>query len=172
MDRLFIWWMGDMRGDSKHEPQQIEYISLFFPHHSSQPCKPPPSSCCSISLHSSQQLCFVKGFLLFFITCNWLFKAKSHIRPLFCLVLPIPLCLPPFLPFTYLSGGIFLALLHSFLLNCQVAAAAAAISTLLPLSAHNLVLLATPPLSHTLHMVNPTCKTHESSYCHSYLCLR
>lgn len=56
-----------------------------------------------------------------------------------------------FSPSYTLSGGIFLALLHSFLLHCQ-AAAAAAVSTLLPLSAHNLVLLATPPLSHTLHM--------------------
>lgn len=80
----------------------------------------------------------------------------SAFRSLSWLILAIPLCLPPLLPSTHLSGGIFLALLHSFLLNCQAAAAAAPIPTLLPLSARNLVLLATPPLSCILHMVNPT----------------
>lgn len=84
-----------------------------------------------------------------------------------------------FSPSFTLSGGIFLALLHSFLLHCQ---AAAAVSTLLPLSAHNLVLLATPPLSHTLHMaVRMSCMrvwvlgTHTSClpelYRHSYICV-
>lgn len=67
---------------------------------------------------------------------------------------PLHVSLPLFLSVSFspsygLSGGIFLALLHSFLLHCQ---AAAAVSALLPLSARNLVLLATPPLSHTLHM--------------------
>lgn len=52
--------------------------------------------------------------------------------------------LPLWSPLAALSGGIFLALLHSFLLHCQ-AAAAAAVFALLLLSAHNLALLATPP---------------------------
>lgn len=52
--------------------------------------------------------------------------------------------LPLWSPLPALSGGIFLALLHSFLLHCQ-AAAAAAVFALLLLSAHNLALLATPP---------------------------
>lgn len=54
--------------------------------------------------------------------------------------------LPLWSPLAALSGGIFLALLHSFLLHCQAAAAvAAAVFALLLLSAHNLALLATPP---------------------------
>lgn len=125
---------------------------------------PPPAAhhfFASMSFPNSLN-CFLKAFFFFFFFFLFLelpldCLERNHLsafRPSPCLLLTIPPCLPPFLPSTHLSGGIFLALLHSFLLNCQ--AAAAAIPTLLPLSAHNLVLLATPTLSRTLHMANNT----------------
>lgn len=70
--------------------------------------------------------------------------------------------LPLWSPLPVLSGGIFLALLHSFLLHCQ--AAAAAVFALLLLSAHNLALLATPPpLSWSRHAA--------AQLTHSHVCL-
>lgn len=77
----------------------------------------------------------------------------SHQRALFRVFAPLLLsvCLSLlFPPLSYgPSGGIFLALLHSFLLHRR--AAAVAVSSRLPLSARNLAPLATPPPAHTPH---------------------
>lgn len=77
----------------------------------------------------------------------------------------LPLC---FSPSCTLSGGIFLALLHSFLLHCQAAAAAAAVLTL---SAHNLALLATPPLSCTCHTTAQMTHAHVCVFVCAHPCV-
>lgn len=133
--------------------------SLPFPppfscsHLFTQPCNPPSSSTpgAPSQPYSPHLLEFIFSSLLLSKRNNDHFRVpptSGHICPsppaaaARCRDDGGIMVLPLWSPLAALSGGIFLALLHSFLLHCQ---AAAAVFALLLVSAHNLALLATPP---------------------------